>query len=85
MKFIKAIKTHRNLRIKQEILCNECVLWSQSQYQSQYYMPFPKLNEYGSINRAVSRVEKKLPWIYFILSDLFGGASSIKKQANEIL
>jgi hypothetical protein len=86
MKLIKAIKLHRSLRIRQEVLCDECCKWSQDQYLSGYnWTPFPKLKEYGSVNRAVNNVENKLPWIYFPLSDLFGGASSIKKQANVIL
>lgn len=80
MKLIKAIKIHRKLRIRQEILCDECCRWSQLQYKSDDYKSFPNINKFESINNAVRRVEKKLPSIYFILSDLFGGISSIRKQ-----
>jgi len=83
MKLIKAIRLHRKLRINQEISCNKVIEWSQDmsidkniENECQY------LNSLSSHNRAVKKVENKLPYLYFIISDLFGGASSIKKQAK---
>ncbi len=65
MKLIKTIKLHRKLRKKQELLFDECVKCSQ------IFKPFTKLNEYSSINKAVKKVENKLPMIYFLIGDLF--------------
>ena len=41
MKLIKSIKLHRKLRKRQELLCDDCVLWSQSETR---YLTYPKLN-----------------------------------------
>jgi hypothetical protein len=80
MNIIKTIILHRNLRIKQEILCNKVVEWSQIRNKPQS-SEIPFLNEFSSINDAVKEIEKKIPNIYFFLSDMLGGASSIKKEA----
>jgi hypothetical protein len=87
IKLIKAIKLHRKLRINQEIYCNRVVKRSQDIYfiphhLRDYNANIPDCNGLDSHNRAVKKVESKLPWLYFIISDLFGGASSIKKQAK---
>ena len=76
MKLIKAIKLHRKLRIKQELLCNEVVMWSQNIRTD---CPSVLLNEFSSVNRGVKKVEKKLPNLYFFLSDLFGFYKSLKQ------
>ena len=72
MKIIKIIKLHRRLRVKQEVMCHRVCLWSQDRFMRQHDESCPLLNEFSSINRAVKKVENKLPKIYFILSDLFG-------------
>jgi len=77
MKLIKSIKLHRKLRKRQELLCDDCVLWSQSETR---YLTYPKLNEFSSVNRGVEKVEKKLPNLYFFLSDLFGYYKSLKNE-----
>jgi len=82
MKLIKAIKLHRKLRIRQEIIFNDCVLWSQIQYGKNNYEPFPNLNEYSSINRAVRKVEDKLPYLYFFISDVFGYSEDLKVKVR---
>ena len=92
MKLIKAIKLHRKLRINQEIYFYKVIEWSQKSYLynlpfaasvERYYKESPDLNMLGSYNRAVKKVESKLPNLYFILSDLFGGAESIKKEVDK--
>lgn len=88
MKVIKAIKLHRKLRINQEIYFNRVVKFSQDIYfvdpeLRDYDANIPNLNGLSSHNRAVKKIEKKLPWIYFIISDLFGGSSSIKKESEK--
>jgi hypothetical protein len=82
MKLIKTIKLHRELRIKQEVLFHAVCKWSQSQFR---HTPYPNISYYYAVNHAVNRIENKLPKIYFILSDLFGGASSIKKESQKII
>jgi len=87
MKLIKAIRLHRKLRINQEIYCNRVVKNSQDIYfvdheLRDYDTNLSDCNDLSSHNRAVKKVESKLPWLYFFISDLFGGASSIKKQAE---
>jgi hypothetical protein len=62
---IKAIKLHRKLRKQQELLFDECVKCSQ------IFKPFTKLNEYISVNKALRKVENRLPMIYFFIGDLF--------------
>lgn len=79
MKLTKAIKLHTKLRIRQELLCDDCVMWSQRSFLSKDYKVYPKLSEFSAINRAVKRVEKKLPDIYFFLSDLLGVRKRLKK------
>jgi len=80
MKIIKAIKLHRKLRIRQEIIFNECILWSQKNWVNDNCQEYPKLNEYASINKAVNNVESKLPNIYFFLSDIFGFYKKFKQH-----
>jgi len=81
MKLIKAIKLHRKLRIRQEILFHACILWSQEQWITGY-KPFPDLNEFSSINHAVIKIENKLPNIYFFLSDILGYSDDLRYQDN---
>lgn len=84
MKLLKLIKIHRKLRVEQEILFHKVVLWSQKKWkEDEEYTSYPKLNDYRSVNKAVKNVEKKLPNIYFILSDIFGGSSSLKKLVEK--
>jgi hypothetical protein len=80
MKLIKAIKLHIRLRVRQELLCDDCVMWSQRMYMCQDYKVYPKLSEFSAINSAVKRIEKKLPNIYFFLSDLLGGRKRLKQR-----
>ncbi len=77
MKLRKAIKLQRKLRIRQEYLCYKVCQYSQNLCSGQS----PYFNEFKSVNKAVENVNKKLPWIYFLLSDLFGGASSLRRQS----
>ena len=81
MKIIKAIKFHRELRINQEVLFDRVVKWSQLSNG----LNCPYLNEYKSINKAVKNVEDKLPNLYFFLSDILGGASSIKNKSKKLI
>ena len=82
MKLIKAIRLHRDLRVRQEVACYKVVKHSQDRFFDKSLPEVsPNLDELSYLNRAVRRVEGKLPSIYFLLSDLFGGASSIKKRA----
>ena len=83
MKIIKLIKMHRNLRIRQEVLCHKVVTWSWLE-NPRRYEPCPEFEEFRSVNRAVHRVETKLPNIYFVLSDLLGGSANLKKKADKI-
>jgi hypothetical protein len=80
MKLIKAIKLYTKLRVRQELLCDDCVLWSQKMYMCEDYKIYPKLSEFSAINHAVKKVEKKLPNIYFFLSDLLGGRRRLKQR-----
>lgn len=82
MKLIKTIKLHRKLRIKQEVLCNDVCMYSQTEGRKSNKI-CPELNEYKSVNKSVKNVENKLPKIYFILSDLFGGCSSLRRLSKE--
>lgn len=81
MKLIKAIKLHRRLRIRQEYACFKVCQHSQNLCWDES----PFLKELSALNRAVRKVESKLPWIYFVLSDLFGGAFSLRKQSKEYI
>jgi len=81
MKIIKAIKLQRKFRIRQEVLCDKVCTWSYELYNEQS----PYLNEYMAVNKAVKNVNNKLPIIYFILSDIFGGSASIKRKSQEII
>jgi hypothetical protein len=83
MELIKAIKLYRKLRIEQEILLYKIVLWEMKQWMEGEYYTFPKINEYYSVNHAVKIIEKKLPKAYFIISDIFGGTSSLKKLVEK--
>lgn len=78
MKIVKAIKFHRKLIIRQEYLCYKVCQYSQRLLSGQS----PYFNEFRSINKAVRNVEKKLPYLYFLLSDLLGGAISLKKESK---
>lgn len=79
---MKAIRLHRNLRVRQEIACYKVVKHSQdSVFDKSLPDMSPDLPELSSVNKAVRSVASKLPSIYFTLSDLFGGASSIKRRA----
>lgn len=75
---IKAIKLQRRLRIRQEYTCFKVCQHSQNLLDG--LSPF--LNELSSLNKAVKKVNKKLPGIYFIISDLFG---SLRKQCKEYI
>ena len=81
MKLIKTIKLHRKLRIRQEYLCYKVCRHSQNRLEGSS----PFLNEFSSVNRAVEKINNKLPGIYFLLSDLFGGAISLKNQSKEYI
>jgi len=85
MKIIENIKLHRTLRIKQELLCNDVVMWSQRLVvdKNGNYIKCPDLEEFSSVNKQVKEIEKKLPKLYFILSDIFGGCSSLRKKSKE--
>ena len=85
MKLIKTIKLHRKLRIKQEVLCEEVCAWSQIINVNRGAMICPSYNEFVSVNKAVRKISLKLPFLYFLLSDLFGGASSLKKESEKII
>ena len=75
MKIIKAIKLQRRLRKLQEELFHKCCKHSQ---QLPFQEAFPRLHEYGAVNRAVRKVNNKLPGIYFFISDLFGLYNSLR-------
>lgn len=81
MKIIKAIKLQRKFRVKQEVLFHKICIWS----QELHYEPSPYLNEFCAVNKAVVKINNKIPNIYFILSDLFGGASSLKRKSQKII
>jgi len=81
MKLIKAIKLHWRLRIRQEYVCNKVI--EHSQIITGYKTVSPYLSELSSVNKAVRNVEKKIPDIYFFLSDLLGGASLLKRRCEE--
>jgi len=81
MKLRKAIRLHRTLRVEQEYYCDKVCKWSQELNNRNY--DCPDLKNLSIHNRAVKRVEKKLPSVYFIISDLFGGASSLYKRSQQ--
>lgn len=85
MKLIKTIKLHLKLRSIQEVLCEDCSIWSQKMYKCQEYKTYPKLSEFSAVNRAVKKIEKKLPNIYFFLGDLFGFSQIIKNKKQKII
>ena len=84
IKLIKAIKLQRKLRVIQEVLFDSTCVWSQELYQKPY-VESPYLNEYAAVNKAIEKINNKIPNIYFLISDIFGGASSIKKKSQEII
>jgi hypothetical protein len=59
----KAIKLFNKLSERQEQLFDECVAHSQSLSRVVY----PGLNEYRAVNKAVRKVRKRVPRIYFFL------------------
>lgn len=81
MKLIKAIKLQRKLRIRQEYLCFKVCQHSQNFWlgESKFF------NEYCAVNKAVEKVNSKLPGIYFFLSDLFGGAFSLRRASKKYI
>jgi hypothetical protein len=85
MKLFKAIKLHRKLRKIQEQLCEDCCFHSQiAPFIG--YTPYPELDYYKSVNKATNNVSKKLPWIYFAVSDIFGFYNDfrpVKKDLEE--
>lgn len=81
MKLLKAIKLQRRLRIRQEYLCFKVCQHSRNLPRD--VSPF--FNEFCSVNKAVENVNNKLPGMYFILSDLFGGAYTLKKQSEKYI
>jgi len=79
MKLIKAISLQRKLRRRQEYLHYQVCKWSELLFEiSSRGIDSPYLSEYISINNAVRRINKKLPWVYFILSDIFGFSKSLR-------
>lgn len=83
MKLIKAIKLYKKLRIKKDVLLYKIVLWEMKHWMEGEYYIFPKINEYRSVSHAVKNIEKKLPKVYFIINDMFGGTSSLKKSVEK--
>lgn len=81
MKLFKAIKLHWRLRIRQEYVCNKVV--KHSQIITPHRTVSPYLNELSSLNKAVKKIDKKIPDIYFFLSDVFGGASLLRRRCKE--
>jgi hypothetical protein len=59
----KAIKLFNKLSERQEQLFDECVTHSQSLSRVVY----PGLNEYRAVNKAVRKVRKRVPRVYFFL------------------
>lgn len=59
----KAIKLFNKLSERQEQLFDECVAHSQSLSRVVY----PGLSEYRAVNKAVRKVRKRVPRIYFFL------------------
>lgn len=64
MKLLKSIKLYKKLRKKQEQLFEECCLWSQG---SNRHEPWPKLNEYKSVNKSVRKIFRKIPNIALLV------------------
>jgi hypothetical protein len=64
MKLLKSIKLYKKLRKKQEQLFEECYLWSQG---SNRHEPWPKLNEYKSVNKSVRKICRKIPNIALLI------------------
>ena len=97
MKLIDNIKLHRQLRVRQEVLCNDVVMWSQTdgfklnelgKYEvipGHIRKQCPEYEEFHEINKLVNEVELKLPFMYFLLSDLFGGCSSLKRKSKQAI
>jgi hypothetical protein len=67
MKLLKSIKLYKKLRKKQEQLFEECCLWSQG---SNRHEPWPKLNEYKSVNKSVRKIFKKIPNIALLVDSI---------------
>ena len=42
-----------------------------------------KALKYRSINRSIKIIEKKLPKAYFIINNIFGGSSSLRKYVEK--
>jgi len=79
MKLIKTIRLHRNFRKRQEYLFFKTCQWSQIFTKlSNLGYKNPYLNEYSAINKAVNKLNNKLPWVYFFLSDILGFSKSLK-------
>ena len=64
MKLLKSIRLYKKLIIKQEELFDECILWSQG---SNRHEPWPKLNEYKSVNKSVRKIFRKIPNIALLI------------------
>jgi hypothetical protein len=77
MNIINKIKKHRELRRRQEFLFNGACIWSQKIYFGKANGQFPLLDEFAEVNKQVSDIEDKLPWLYFFLSDIFGFSKSL--------
>lgn len=83
---ISNIKRHRQLRIKQEVLFHKFIKFHNEHiHLSKLENPNPFLDSYKKANKDVEEIEKLLPSWYFILSDIFGGASCIKKMSHKQL
>ena len=69
MKLINNIKTHRKLRLQQEDISKRLVLCSQDIWNKEDSNPY--LTQLQEINKLVYETESKLPFIYFLVCDIF--------------
>lgn len=79
-RLLQAINKHRSLRVKQEVLFHKFI-----KANNEKIIPNPYDGEFKRYNSAVSKIEKILPGWYFLVSDIFGGASSLKKKSHKEL
>ena len=87
MRIIKKINRHFELRVQQEVLCELCCRHSQNlkYLHENNYPVFPRLDEFSRINRAVKRVDKLIPSLYWVLSYIDGSATRMKKEIKKRL
>ncbi len=85
MKILSNIKKHHQLRIEQELICHNLCAWTQINFQNRQMKDNPYIDELSLKNIEVSKIANEIPNLYFILSDLFGGAYLLRKKVKKTI